>query len=537
MTPRSLLSLASVALLLLAPTAAAIDVSLGYEAARMPIATAVGALSGEGRLEGGLLAAGLAEARLGPTRVTWAEGDGNGSFSNRTFEGATLVVHEGSLFSQMPEGARLSGTVASPYGIFATLPGGGPQGEGEGDAPRDGPEAAFGRPIMVAGLDTRATLALSGDGADLFLFDAVVSVLDAHGRPFAGYDRRAVNEGLRPDDAGGDAGDGGGDGGSGGPQDGGPRGALLRIDAGAALDLPLRVLLSAPGERADFRMTVRPSDNPRFAETLDAMAEMGDVLGGGEGGEAGGESGAEGLRDLAPVAPALNGIVILLHAPDEAGLRPTPIAASSGGAALDVGLVTVLRGGETTLAWDDASFSVAGSPALVFSGMGFATPAPALLGPVPLVAVVLWALAAAAIVYFLVRRPPKTKAPLGSRALAALVHLVAFLGAFWWWDVGFREVFGTSFLAVAPSAATSTEWIVAGGALALQLAALGLAGLLFAFPLRIALGVLLRDRTKKKGYSGYAKATGVLVAALLGQPMLLWLLSLPLGIAANYLPA
>lgn len=502
-------SRAAALLLVLGLPVASGSLNVQYDA-DWPIVAGVGEVRAEGQLSGGMLGAALVETRFGPTTLVVAERDGSGGFANATYEGATLVVHEGNVLSVFPDAARLEGSYGADFGILNTLPGG---GDGDAETNASSADEDLGPAVMVAALEVSGALRVAGDAIDLFLFNATASVLDASGRPVAGFAARDVNRGLTSS-----------------ALEDNSSATLVRVAAGAPIAWRSSLLAGAPAD-GELVVTLSPAAQPRFAETISHLATVGTSLSGAEGG------GAEGLDSLEPLEGALNGGLVLLNAASgEEGGRLVPREATLDGEPLEPGLVVVLRGA-STLTWSSGTLAVAAEPTILFAGQGFAASAPPLVGPfLPVVSLLLWLLAIGAIVWFFVRRPPTDRAPRRHRLAVFGGHVLVFLLAFWWWDRGFQQILGVGVLDTLAGGAGRVEWIVAAGLLAVELVAWVLAFLLFALPVRIAVGVILRQTTRHRGYKGAAGAAGLLALVVFGRPMVLWLLSVPLRIALEFAP-
>lgn len=505
------LAVLTLALVLLAPGAVAFrapsePVSLAFDADRAPLVTAAGALALEGRASGALVALGAENLSFGPVpEVVLARRSADGSFANETIPRARVILHQGGLYWSFLDGATAQASLAAVFGLLVTLPGNRTT-ESESEA------AGSARAFLLAAPRTTGTVAWAAGSGDLFPMNATVSVLDARGNPVRGLDRARVNEGATPGNA----------------TSGGGEGLVLRLTGRFDVAWTSDVLLTSAGADANVAVGVARSGAPDFATLAHTLAAAGPALSGaGDGVE-------DPFSGLSPVARMLNGAVLLFSPPDDTGARPAAIDARVGGDTVETGLISYLRAGDLAVAWRGDEMRVEGESALAFTANGFAVAAPPAIGPVPVVSLLLWLVAAAALAFFVVKRPPKDKAPLPLRLAAAATHVVVFLGVFVLWDRSFASTFGVSFLTMLGE---DGPWQVLLGVLAVQMLPWGLAALLFALPVRIAVGVAVRHFARKKGMKGFAEAAGLVFLAALGPLHALWIMNAVLVAALERVPA
>lgn len=473
---------------------------LAYGRDGLPIVFATGAVGLDGEARGGFMASGVREVVLRdvPTLVV-TDRDESGRPRNTTFQGADLVVHQGTLVWTFGDGGGLDLDVAAPYGMGLALPRL-PVPTGASDGPG----------ALLVGPTVDGSLSWNGARASLVLLSAEASILDASGSPVAGWDRRAVNPGAAQSGA-----------------DPSTLSLLLTATGRFQGAAHARILGAAMGGAEDVAMSVSPADEDLFAETLDALEELGELAPDPRGDDVLGQGNP--LRQLQPFSGVLNGaLVISGGAGGDASLEV--LESTFGGEPYDVGALALVRG-PMTVRWDEAAMRVEGTPAVALSRQGFTAEEPATVGLFPLVAVVLWAVAAAAIVVYFVKRPPKPDARFfGMRAVSFLVHVVALALAFWWWDHSFAQTFGTSFLTLLQDGSGLQDWGRLGTVFAIETLPWGLAVLCFALPVRIALGVALRYLGKGTAFKGVAKAGGFVALGLLGPLYALWLLNTVVGL-------
>lgn len=504
-----LASLALLLTLLSASTAAAFpgsrqDVDIVYDAARAPLALASGAVTLDGSIRGTLLIAEAVGTRLGPIpAIEVASQDGGGHpLEGRVYQQATLVLHEGALLLR-PNDTAVGLSLVANYALAVAVAEAGEQ---------EGASGAF----LLAGRALAGTISLGAGSSDLIPLDAVVSLRDAQDRAIDGWDHRHVNTGRGADDFG----DGGGDG-------VGEAAAILRASGAYSGALSASVALGLLGDAPSLEVSARPADEVDFEGALQGFRRFEGVAGGFAAGQ---------MDDLAPISEVLNGGVLVLAAGGEDGEPPTPRSATLDGEPADLGGFALLRSEEARMSWASDEMRIQASDALAVTGRGVAAAPPMMAGPVPLLAVVLWLAAIGAVVYYFVRRPPKPDAKFWPLRLAGMgAYVVAMVVAFWWWDRQFAESFGTSFLEMLIDGGASGDPMPMLVVLSLELLPWGLVAVLFALPVRIALGVGLRYLGKGKALKGFAKAGGYLALALLGPFYAMWVLNVILARAVAML--
>lgn len=498
------------AALLLLPSALAFaareePLTLSYARADTPVVFAAGELGVAGAVHGGFLAADVRGVTLRDVPlVVVAEKLAAGVPKQDAYRNVTLVVHSGSLLLRQEGGARLDLELGAPYGLgmaLPRLPVGGEMGEGGA--------------VLLAAPALAGSFAFRGVGQFVPL-DAEVSMLDASGAPLSGWDRRDVNPGARLD------------------ADPTSFSHAFRVSGPFRGESDARVQGAVIGTGAPFSLSVSSSAQDRYADTLDALASAAVALG-PDAAETLGEENP--MYRLEPFSAVLNGaLVVLGGAPGEAA--PEPLVARLGEEDFDVGPLALMRGEDMTLAWEDDAMSVRGTPKVTIAGEGFAVEEPATVGGlVPVLALVLWVCALAAVVVFFVKRPPKGEGKLALRLFSLGVHVAVFALVFLWWDASFAETFGTSVLTLLFSGGAFGDLPRLGIVAALEMAPWGLAALLFALPVRIVAGVALRYLGKGKSYKGVASAAGLAALGILGPFYALWLLNTVVSKALGSMPS
>lgn len=495
---------ALVAVALLAPVAAAFstphdEVDIAYDANRAPLGLAAGDLSTEGAFRVGVLGALLNESRIGPIPRLVVGERGGSALSFAEAQDATIVIHEGSLLWMLGD-ARVPMTARAPYAFGLALP----------RSPFDGDAATQSPALIMAGPEVAADLSWPGGVTDLLPLDAEVSVLDAAGKPLAGYDRRRVNADLDATSA-----------------RNAEEGVVLRAEGAFTARLSGMAIGGGLGaSAADLRVQVARAEDDRFLETVDALDRaMGMFSGGGETGLSGPGS---PVAQLEAISGFLNGAVVLLPPPgsDDDAPAPSPVSSRIGGQDVETGPFTVLRSEDLALAWGDDQMRVDGTTSVAITSTGVRADAPLTMGPVPVLSVLLWLVAAGAVAYFFVRRPPASKGKVKLRILSTVVYALAIVVVFVLWDASFAETFGTSVLTLLRekgfSAQSYSQFALVFG---LEMIPWSLAVLLFALPVRIALGVLLRYRGEGSSYKGVAKAGGLVALAILGPVYAMWIVN------------
>lgn len=512
------LALVLVAFTLVAPSALALasprdEVSIAYAANAGPLVLAAGDLHAEGQARVGTLAALLDESRIGPVpRLSIGE-RANGSVSLLNVSDATIVIHSGNLMWLLEE-ATVPLEVTVPYGFGLALP----------RSPFDDEAGPASPALVLAAPVLRAELSWAGGATDLLPLDATVSVLGADGRPVAGWDRRDVNFDLDARSA--ESGEG----------------VALRAEGAFVARLTGQALITGLGaSRADLALDVQPSDEDRFTETVEAMDSATGLLAGGDASGAGLSGPDSPMQQLAPLSGFLNGAIILMTPPGDGQgggeEAPEALEARIGSDTLETGAFTLLRSKDLALAWGDDQMRVRGTPTVAVTQQGFHVDAPLTLGLVPLLALAFWLAAVGAVVYFILRRPPASKGILKHRIASTLVYVVVLALVFLYWDASFADTFGTSILTLLRQdgldGSSYTQLALVFG---LETIPWTLAALLFALPVRIAVGVALRYRGQGSSYKGLAKAAGLVSLAIFGPLYALWIVNVLIQQAMRMMP-
>lgn len=321
---------------------------------------------------------------------------------------------------------------------------------------------------------------------------------------------------------------------------------IVQVEGPFAAAWTSQTLISRPGPDAALTLTVAPAQEDGFDATVQILTEIGGALTGvqGEGPDEEGHAPAgddpfASLGVLGPLSGMLNGVTLVLPPQTPEGTPPVaPLEATLDGQAFQAGRFTALRGGTTQVDWSAEGTRVDGDPDFVVTDDGVQVAAPALLGPLPLLAVALWLAAAGAIVHHQMRRPAEAEVLPKYRRHALGVHLVTIPAALVVWDLAFRATFGVSvggYLLVPPS---GDGWATAGAVAGVELLSWTFAYLLFGLPARIGLGIALRHvgRGRGRGWKGYAKAGGLLATIGLGPFYALWTLVPVAGAVMGFLP-
>ena len=537
MFPRLLAAV--VVLLLFAPTAAAFSATRGqveikYDLTAAPIMLASGKLDATGDLTGGLLSAQMLESRLGPIPTLSIVEAKNSSLPNVTnVSKATLVVHAGNMMWKLDNAtAHMRATAAYGFGLALA--------QSPFDQNNEGDPA-----VIMAGPRINATITWARGDLTLLLFDATVSVLDATGKVVPEWDHRYVNPNADLRDAGNG--------------NSPPSGSVL-LSASGAFDSTIHAqALAGSLSRAgsQMRLGVSQADDDRFLEAADAVANATKLFSqgqeGGKGSDGAGPFGGGGgagdvISQLGSLSGVFNGAVLILNIPNDnnqdgsgasnASARTEgPIDAKLGDQALDVGPFALLRSQSLALAWGDGTVSVQGEAKTTVTQNGFAVDAPLTVGLFPLFSVVLWLVAIGSVVLFLVKRPPPSKGKWSLRGLSWLAYIAVLLVVFWFWDKSFADTFGTSLITqLRAHGVSSASYTQLGLVFGVEMIPWSLAALLFALPVRIALGVALRYRGQGSSYKGIAKAGGLVALGVLGPLYALWIVNVLIAQIVQYAP-
>lgn len=503
---RLALSLALLAVLALPGHASAFPsaeqaVAVEYEPGAAPIALMTGRLVVDATAHGALLVAEAVGTRIGPVpELVLASQEAGGQPRGEMHRDVVLIMHEGALLVRA-NATSVGVALRADYALGVGLP----------EAPFGGASSPG---FLLAAEAIEGTVAFADDVADLIPLDAVVSLQRPDGTVVAGWDHRRVNTGLSAADFNGD---GSGDARADGAGENDTTG-VLRATGPFQGQLRARVVGASPGEGGEARLVTTRAEQTRFRE---AVAGLGALSGLAQG------TASEGISELAPFAPILNGAVLLMEFDRDGQAPPRPVLSRIGDADVEMGGFALLRSEEMTVTWGAQATRIQGDAALAVTGQGLAVTAPLTLGPLPLVSALLWLVAVGAIGWFVTHRPEKPAEKFRTLRLASLAaHLVAFLLVFWWWDAQFANTFGTSFLGLLLDPASATDPQVLFVVLAFQLFPWGIAALLFALPVRIALGVLLRYQGKGTALRGIAKAGGLVALGVLGPWYALWVMNL-----------
>lgn len=503
------------AIVLAAPTAAAFatpkdEIAIAYDANQAPLIISAGALAAEGDYREGVLAGLLEESRIGPVpTLTLATGS---SWSNVT--GATLVIHSGSVFLRL-ENASAHGKVTTDYGFALALPRSPFSAEGAPASPA----------LLVASPSLHAELSVAArDVAELLPMDATISVLDSSGTPLEGWSVRQVNQDLNAGRSG---------------EAGEANVVVFRTADAFTATLTGKALAGGLGARAAaMDLRVSPGESDDFTETVETLGNVTNLMsGGGQDGPSPFDA-AGPLTSLEVLSGFLNGAMIIVPSGDGGSEDPPKaLEARFGSDTFDPGAFTMIRSKDLDLAWGDEEMRVGGTSDVAITQQGFHVDAPLTLGPVPILALLLWLAAAGAVVYFFVKRPPASKGKWKYRIIGGAVYAVALVAVFWWWDVSFAQTFGTSVITVLKERGLSPDsYTQVSLVLGLELVPWGIASILFALPVRIGLGVLLRYRGEGSSFKGVAKAGGLLSLAILGPIYALWIVNVLLAEVLKFAP-
>lgn len=494
--------------LLAVPLAAAFpaaqeELYIAYGADETPAVVASGALTLRGTATGGLLVADSTTTRLESIPLLRILEDTPQGPRETTLRGATLELLSGSLLWTSPTRAPLALDLHGPHAVGLGLP----------DAPLPAGEGAPRAGYLLAGEGlTGSARWPAGAEATLVALDARVTLRDASGAPLPGWDGRRVNEGA--DAANADE-----------------RAKLLFVAEGPfTARLGARIVAGAAGEGAALELRVARAEEDRLLETLDLLADAGRRFFGGEA-----FAQIEQLRVLGTVSGILNGALLLVPGPDAEGAAP--LEARYGAADFPLGQLSIVRGDDMRLAWEEGEMRVAGEPTVALGRDGFAVDEPRTIGLFPVASIVLWLVALAAGIVWLVRRPPAGRPERGLRLAGFALWALVLVGVFLLWDRSFEQTFGAGVVSTLRDGGMDGATLgKAGVLLMLELVPWGIAGLLFALPVRIALGIGLRYLGRGKSLKGAAAAGGLLALALLGPSYALWCFNLVWSRASGLMP-
>lgn len=483
---------------LLAPTAAAFAAAegalyLSYDAAAPPALLATGAVESRGSVVDGMVIAGSTTTRLQAIpHLTIV--DRTGGTGETQVRDATIEVHAGALLWGMPPGTSLGIALSAPYALGLGLP----------QAPL--PSGTAGAGFLISGEAVTGSGSWTRGTAELAPFDAAITIRDARGTPLAGWESRRVNAGATSQ------------------SDPDALGVVFRAEGAFEARIGATLLGGAVGRPGDLTLSVSAAGEDRLAATA-AMLEV--TTAAFFGGEDPFSKVAEPLDVLAQASGILNGAVLVLPGGVGEGVDAiAPIEARHGDAAFDPGALTILRG-DMDVVWQNGEMQVQGEPTVALGRNGFQIDEPLRVWIFPFVSLVLWALAAGAITYYFMKRPPQGAPSTSLRLLSFGFYVVMIVAVFFVWDRSFEQSFGTGvFSTIRSQGITPDSLPTIGLLLGLELVPWGIAALLFALPVRIALGVALRYLGRGKSFKGLAAGGGMLSLGLLGPVYALWCFNL-----------
>lgn len=489
------------------------EVSIKFDQSGAPLMVAAGHAELNGLASGGLLGAFLHEARIGPIPLLSIVDARNGSSSLPKLldvEKATILVHDGHLAWRLENGTASVGAIAD-YGIAMALP----LSPFASDA-----EQAPGVILAAPGLN--ATVGWTRGDAFLVPFSANLTILDAAGKPVPGYDHVFVNP--TPNAKNGEA----------------PQGLALHAVGAFNGTMPARGLaIGLDNRSASMRIDVTPSATDRFVEAIGSIQDATTIFaGGGQGDQGGPGIPADALGQMAPLGGFFNGAVLVLDTPTDNGTQPAQaIEARLGDQPLDTGPFALVRSPGVALQWGDGDVNLAGRTTVAVTKVGFATAPPLVVGMVPIIAVLLWLAAIGAVVFYFVKRPPKAEPKMKMKLVSLLIYAAVAILVFLWWDYSFAQTFGTSILKYLTANGVSGRTVTQLGTIfGIEMLPWTFAAILFALPVRIGLGVLLRYRGEGTSYKSLAKAGGLLSLAIFGPLYALWIVNVLLAQILKFAP-
>lgn len=559
MLARSLVALV-VLVTLASPVASAFansqdEVTLAYKADEAPLVITLGQLDAAGVLRDTFFAASMNESRIeGIASLTLGEFR-NGTPSLTEVNDATVVVHSGALVWIFQNGTA-SLNASTTYGFGMALP----------RSPFNVDQNSTAPALLIVAPRIEANVAWLSGQVLFTPIEARVSVLDASGRAVDGWDHRLLNEHTDIQNAQGS--------GNGQP----PSGDTATFTARGPFQANLVAQTIAGGldERDPLmRLGVVESGEPAFLEAVGVLARLMDLIsqgsGGGNGGgpppdgSSGGQNGGNGdpsggndgtlpgavfapdngrstenggfgadaLSNLEALAPMLNGAVLVLNngglGGEEGGEPSGPATATRsklGDDDLHVDPFALMRSKDLALAWGDGEVSVTGTSAMTLTRDGVSTSAPLVVGLVPILSVILWVGAVGAVVFFFVKRPPKSDGKWSLRILSLGIWLVVLVLVAWWWDHSFAQTFGTSILTILKTRGVAgTPYSQLALVFGLETIPWTLCAILFALPVRIMLGIALRYRGEGSSFKRVASAGGLVSLAIFGPLYALWIVN------------
>lgn len=459
------------------------DLFIAYAAGETPAIVAAGALRLEGVATGGLLVGGANATKLEGIPTLRILDRANGEVA---VEGATLEFGEGALL-WTGDDARLTLDAGAPYALGLGLP----------DAPLGDATSGF----LLAGESVTGTAAWAATEGTVLPLDALVTVRDARGSPVPGWDNRRVNQDATASTP---------------PEE---LQVVFTTEGSYAARLGATVLAGAADDTAAIEMRVARAEEDRLPQAIDVLTLAGATLFGGDT-----FAQAEQMRILEQISGILNGALLVAPGGET---EAAPRESRFGEEAFPLGRLTIVRGDGMRLAWEEGEMRVAGEPTVALGRDGFAVDAPATVGIFPIVSIVLWCFAVGAVVWWFVKPSPKGQHHLPTRLLSAALWLVVLLIVFLFWDKGFEQSFGAGVVSTLRDGGFTGDNVwKAGVLLMLESVPWGVAGLLFALPVRIALGIGLRYLGRGKSFKGVATAGGLLALGLFGPTYALWCFNL-----------
>lgn len=504
---RSLLA-ALLALVLLAPAAVAFPseerpLVIAYPQEKTPVVVSMGELGLAGELRGGVYLAGNAGTALGPVpTLVVAEMTPTGP-RNTTFTGATLEIAAGDLVWAFQDAGSLRVDASTAYGFGLGIP----------QAPIPAANGApAGAGFLLASDSITGAARWSGGGVEVAVLNATVTIRGASGQPIAGWDARSVNAGATLSGDGVET--------------------IFRVQGAFDARLSTAILAGAAGA-GDAAMSVDRAETDNFDAVLASLRETSGALFAGSENPMSMEGGP--LDMLGTASALLNGAILLVPGPE--GEAAVATRSSVGDEAFDLGEFNMLRGDDLEVRWEDAEMRVQGSPSVALGKNGLAVEPPITVFFLPIISLVLWAIAIGALVWYFVKKPRDAPTQWSFRLGSFAVYLIALLVVFLLWDASFAQTFGTSFVRELRAEGISAETMPQLGVLlALELVPWGIAGLLFALPTRIAAGVALRYLGRGKSFKGLAGAAGIVALGVIGPFYALWAFNLVLQRAMSLMP-
>lgn len=498
-------------------------VALSYDATKAPIVLTLGQLDAAGVLHGGFLAASVNESRIEHVphvMIATSAGDTNRTPTVTDARDVTIVVHSGGLFWKF-DNATASFNATATYAFGFALP----------QSPFDTDGAARSPALVLVGPRVDATVSWIQGDVTLVPLDATISILDASGQPLSGWDHRSINPHADLHSATG-------------PAAAGSDSAIINATGPFDAHIAAQAIMGGLGASGQtMRVGVSASPNDLFLDTAGVLGNATKALsgggssgpnGGGSGGSSSGDNnfGGDALSNLAGISPVLNGAILVLNAPagatdgknDSGSAAPTE--AKLGDHGFDAAPFALMRSQDLALAWGDGQVSVSGTSAMTLTKEGVSTTAPLVVGLVPIISVVLWLGAIAAIVFFFVKRPPKADGKWSLRLLSLGVYILVFVLAAWYWDHSFAQTFGTSVLTmVSAHGVSGVQYQQLALVFGLESIPWTLAAFLFAIPVRIILGIALRYRGEGSSFKRVAGAGGLVSLAIFGPLYALWIVN------------